>query len=71
MENKYIYFIGIGGIGMSAIARYYNAQKGCIVSGYDRSTSRITEALESEGIKIHFDAKIDLIPKDVDNTLVI
>ena len=49
--NNYsnVYFIGIGGIGMSAIARYYHF-KGCAVSGYDRTPSDLTHALEAEGI---------------------
>ena len=46
---KNIYFIGIGGIGMSAIARYYNV-KGYAVSGYDKTPSPLTHALEDEGI---------------------
>ena len=49
---KNIYFIGIGGIGMSAIARYYNF-KGLSVSGYDKTPSELTHKLEEEGIKIH------------------
>ena len=67
---KNIYFIGIGGIGMSAIARYYNA-KGYKVSGYDKTPSPLTHALESEGIEIHYEDNVDFIPKDVENTLVI
>ena len=67
---KNIYFIGIGGIGMSAIARYYNA-KGYKVSGYDKTPSPLTEALESEGIEIHYEDNTDYIPKDVENTLVV
>ena len=51
---KNIYFIGIGGIGMSAIARYYNA-KGYRVSGYDKTPSPLTHELESEGIKVHYE----------------
>ena len=65
-----IYFIGIGGIGMSAIARYYNA-KGYKVSGYDKTPSPLTHALESEGIEVHYEDNIDFIPKDVENTLVV
>ena len=67
---KHIYFIGIGGIGMSAIARYYNT-KGYKVSGYDKTPSPLTHALESEGIKIHYEDNLDFVPKDVENTLVI
>ena len=67
---KNIYFIGIGGIGMSAIARYYNA-KGFKVSGYDKTPSPLTEALESEGIEVHYEDNTDYIPKDVKDTLVV
>lgn len=67
---KNIYFIGIGGIGMSAIARYYNA-KGYNVSGYDKTPSPLTHALESEGIDIHYEDDIRVIPQDVDETLVV
>lgn len=65
-----IYFIGIGGIGMSAIARYYH-QKGLKVTGYDKTPSELTLALENEGIKVHYEDNIDFIPKDVENTLVV
>ena len=67
---KNIYFIGIGGIGMSAIARYYNI-KGYNVSGYDRTPSALTAELQSEGISIHYEDNVDYIPKDVENTLVV
>jgi UDP-N-acetylmuramate--alanine ligase len=60
-----LYFIGIGGIGMSAIARYFNTQ-GAKVSGYDKTATVLTRELEAEGIQIHFDERIDLIPKEVD-----
>ena len=66
----HIYFIGIGGIGMSAIARYYNA-KGFKVSGYDKTPSPLTEALEAEGIEVHYTDDCSYIPKDVENTLVV
>ena len=65
-----IYFIGIGGIGMSAIARYYH-YKGLKVSGYDKTPSELTAALESEGIEVHYEDNISFIPKDVENTLVV
>lgn len=65
-----IYFIGIGGIGMSAIARYYNF-KGLKVSGYDKTPSELTLALESEGIEVHYDDNINFIPKDIEHTLVV
>lgn len=71
MNIKHIYFIGIGGIGMSAIARYYNSQEGYVVSGYDRTSTELTQNLEKEGIAIHYEARVDLIPKDKENTLVI
>lgn len=65
-----IYFIGIGGIGMSAIARYYHF-KGLRVSGYDKTPSELTHALESEGISIHYEDDIAFIPKDIEHTLVV
>ena len=65
-----IYFIGIGGIGMSAIARYYNF-KGLKVSGYDKTPSELTHALEAEGIEVHYEDNIDFVPKDVEDTLVV
>ena len=65
-----IYFIGIGGIGMSAIARYYNA-RGYKVSGYDKTPSPLTHALESEGIEVHYEDNVSFIPKDVESTLVV
>ena len=49
---KNIYFIGIGGIGMSALARYFNTQ-GVVVAGYDKTPTDLTQALEKEGIKIN------------------
>lgn len=67
---KNIYFIGIGGIGMSAIARYYNF-KGLKVSGYDKTPSELTHALEAEGIQVHYEDNIDFIPKDIEDTLVV
>ncbi len=67
---KHVYFIGIGGIGMSAIARYYNF-KGLKVSGYDKTPSELTHALESEGIEVHYEDNIDFVPKDSENTLVV
>ena len=69
-EYTNIYFIGIGGIGMSAIARYYNA-KGFKVTGYDKTPSPLTQALEDEGIEIHYEDNTDFVPKDVENTLVV
>lgn len=60
-----IYFIGIGGIGMSALARYFHAQ-GALVSGYDRTRTALTIQLEELGIVIHYDENIDLISKEAD-----
>src|SRR5436305_4393195 len=62
-ELRNIYFIGIGGIGMSAIARYFHSN-GVYVSGYDKTKTELTAALEKEGIKIHYEENIDLIPKE-------
>ena len=64
------YFIGIGGIGMSAIARYFKHQ-GFEVSGYDRTPSALTRELEKEGIAVHYDDDVNAIPKDVEHTFVI
>ena len=55
---------------MSAIARYYNA-KGYKVSGYDKTPSPLTEALENEGIEVHYEDNTDYVPKDVAETLVV
>ena len=67
-----VYFIGIGGIGMSNLARYFK-NLGKQVSGYDKTPSALTNELIESGISIHFEDNIDLIPKDfyVENTLVI
>ena len=67
---KNVYFIGIGGIGMSALARYYKF-KGFEVAGYDRTPSDLTHALEKEGISVHYEDRPDLVPDDVDETLVV
>ena len=67
---KNVYFIGIGGIGMSAIARYYKF-KGLEVSGYDRTPSELTASLESEGIAVHYEDRPDLLPEPVEDTLVV
>jgi UDP-N-acetylmuramate--alanine ligase len=62
---KTVYFIGIGGIGMSAIARYFLA-KGMSVSGYDKTKTALTTALEAEGIAIHYSEDLKAAPKDAD-----
>ncbi len=74
MSVKKVYLIGIGGIGMSALARYYN-HAGCIVAGYDRTESKLTQELAGEGIDIHYDDKVSSIPEifrgSANDTLVI
>ena len=62
---KNIYFIGIGGIGMSALARYFIA-KGCVVSGYDKTKTVLTEALSELGINIHYEDNTGLIDTKAD-----
>jgi UDP-N-acetylmuramate--alanine ligase len=63
-SGKSVYFIGIGGIGMSAIARYFRSL-GVKVSGYDKTETPLTKELESEDISIHYEEDVNLIPKDV------
>ena len=58
-----VYFIGIGGIGMSAIARYF-LNTGIFVGGYDKTPSPLTETLEREGAVIHYEDNISLIPAE-------
>ena len=70
---KNVYFIGIGGIGMSALARYFK-YKGYAVAGYDKTPktpSDLTAALEREGIAVHYEDRPDLVPAAVEDTLVI
>ena len=70
---KAIYFIGAGGIGMSAIARYF-IRKGFVVAGYDRSPSELTRQLEQEGMLLHYDENIEKIPyacRNKENCLVV
>ena len=59
------YFLGIGGIGMSALARYFK-QRGDVVNGYDLTESELTRQLVSEGIGVHYDDNPELIPQGVD-----
>lgn len=68
IDPKHIYFIGIGGIGMSAIARYFKA-RGKAVTGYDKTKTVLTEQLESEGISIHYDDILSAIPSDIDTVI--
>ena len=60
-DIKAVYFIGAGGIGMSAIARYF-IRKGMVVAGYDRTSSALTRQLENEGMLIHYEENVDDIP---------
>lgn len=66
-QIKSVYFVGAGGIGMSALVRYF-LNRGCKVAGYDRSSSDLTSALISEGAFIHFDDNPDMIPEYCRNT---
>lgn len=58
-----VYFAGIGGIGMSALARYFN-ESGIRVSGYDKVSTPLTEEMATEGIRVHYEDQIELIDKD-------
>ena len=72
-DIKAVYFVGAGGIGMSAIARYF-LHKGLVVAGYDKTPSNLTSELEKEGMLIHYEEDLDKIPqacKNPKNTLVI
>jgi UDP-N-acetylmuramate--alanine ligase len=73
-QYKNIYFLGIGGIGMSALARWF-MKKGLMVAGYDKTATALTADLQKEGMKIHFEDGVDFIPKEVreekDKTLII
>ncbi len=71
--TRAVYFVGIGGIGMSAIARYY-LQRGLVVAGYDRTPSDLTRELEHEGALVHYTDDPALIPapcRHADTTLVV
>ena len=63
MERKSIYFLGIGGIGMSALARYF-LHEGCRVAGYDRTRTHLTDQLAAEGADIHYEDDVRLIPAE-------
>ena len=70
---KAVYFVGAGGIGMSAIARYF-LKKGLVVAGYDKTPSDLTRQLQEEGMLIHYEENVDAIPeacKQKDDCLVI
>ena len=70
---KAVYFVGAGGIGMSAIARYF-LKKGLVVAGYDKTPSDLTRQLQEEGMLIHYEENVDAIPeacKQKEDSLVI
>ena len=72
-DIKSVYFVGAGGIGMSAIARYF-LHIGVVFAGYDKTPSALTKELEKEGMDIHYEENVALIPaacKDASSTLVI
>ncbi len=60
-DIKAVYFVGAGGIGMSAIARYF-LKRGLVVAGYDKTPSELTRCLEREGMLIHYDENVEEIP---------
>jgi UDP-N-acetylmuramate--alanine ligase len=74
IDRKYVYFLGIGGIGMSALARYFN-HLGRAIAGYDRTSTELTKTLESEGMFIHYKDEVSMIPaefiKNAAETLVV
>ena len=73
MEYKNVYFLGIGGIGMSALARYF-LHGGYAVAGYDRTPSHLTGELEAEGAAVHYEDDVRLIPEgflDPKKTMVV
>lgn len=72
-EIKSVYFVGAGGIGMSALERYF-LHNGIFVGGYDRTPAELTERLREEGAQIHYEENVDLIPAECRNpqtTLVV
>ena len=72
-DIKAVYFVGAGGIGMSAIVRYF-IHRGLVVAGYDKTPSDLTKQLEKEGAKIHYEENVDAIPaecKDREHCLVV
>ena len=72
-QIKAVYFVGAGGIGMSAIARYF-IHRGLVVAGYDKTPSDLTRRLEEEGMLIHYEENVEAIPeacKQKDSCLVV
>ena len=73
MEIQNVYFVGIGGIGMSALARYF-MHEGKRVAGYDRTPTPLTAAIEAEGAAVHYEDSVDAIPepfRDKSSTIVV
>lgn len=64
-DLKRVYFIGIGGIGMSALARYFHS-RGIVVSGYDKTETALTKALVAEGMPVHYEDDLEQAPGDAD-----
>ena len=64
-ELTSVYFIGIGGIGMSAIARYFNT-RGVAVAGYDKTETALTQQLNAEGIRVYYTEDLDVLPENID-----
>ena len=64
-DLQHLYFVGIGGIGMSALARYFH-HLGKTVSGYDRTETRLTRALVQEGIPVHYEDRLELLSASID-----
>lgn len=68
-DIKQVYLIGIGGIGMSGLARYFN-RRGCSVAGYDRTSTPLTQELESEGIAISYVDEVATLPQQFNNSTI-
>ncbi|WP_276133653.1 UDP-N-acetylmuramate--L-alanine ligase [Polluticoccus soli] len=64
-ELKRVYFVGIGGIGMSALARFFN-ERGAVVKGYDRTETELTKKLAEEGMEIHYTDDVALLDKEAE-----
>ncbi|MBR6997275.1 MAG: UDP-N-acetylmuramate--L-alanine ligase, partial [Prevotella sp.] len=72
-DLKAVYFVGAGGIGMSALARYF-IRRGLVVAGYDKTPTELTARLEKEGALLHYEENVDEIPhvcKNPAHTMVI
>ena len=65
-DIKSVYFLGAGGIGMSALVRYFLSE-GKFVAGYDRTPSALTDKLAEEGAVLHFEENTELIPEECSN----